>query len=76
MRKINIVHNETATVVSPLFVFSYPSGQLEDFEEVEIIPINNEGKQILKSEFRKVVEIGQPNEKGISQYEAGNHIRP
>ncbi|MGA6117451.1 hypothetical protein [Sphingobacterium anhuiense] len=76
MIKIKIVHDESATVVTPLIVFYHPSGQLKDFDEVEIIPINNEGKQILKSEIKKVVEIGQPNEKGISQYEAGNHIKP
>ncbi|GEM_PF-3174851 len=73
MKKITIAHPRTSTVVSPLFHFNYPEGQLSDFEEVEIIPVDEEGKQVCKSEIRTVVLVGQPNEKGIAQYEASIH---
>ncbi|TDQ79556.1 hypothetical protein [Sphingobacterium yanglingense] len=75
MKSIRITHERTATTVSPLFHFNHPDGELEDFEQVLVIPVDGEGQQFLEPEIRTVVKVGQPID-GISQYEGSIHVNP
>ena len=70
MKQVRITHASTATKVDDEFYFNHPEGSFKDFEVVEIIPIDSEGTEIGASEKRTVIEVGQPNEKGISQFKA------
>lgn len=75
MKKINIEHPRNARAVSLAFTFFHPADDLSDFEKVEIIPLDSDGKQICKSEIRTVVRVGHPDERGIAAFDASVHLR-
>ena len=74
MKKINIKHPSDAHRVGTTFTFFHPADDLVDFETIEVIPVDSDGKQICKSEQRTVVRVGHPDEHGIAAFEAGIHV--
>lgn len=75
MKTVRINHPSTARSVATIFYFNYPDGSFEDFEKINVVPVDSGNNQLCKSEIRTVVKVGQPIN-GVSQYKGSIHINP